>query len=482
MDEETVEKLREQLIQELLALDVNAASGSDDEELTYKYDNDTEQGWFQPRQKGDDDDGEGDYYDQEEDEYDDYSYDDSVEEEWYQSFDGLHIGEAAQDVDAPQDAPDIDSDDYPEASESATETSTDDQPAAEEKKRKKKKKKKGKKKKNFPQADDDQADSEVMDLAVAEQLYDPDSNVESRFRLAMDMFREERIFTPISNSILETYFSYGNMNEHPEVQGVTRRPTNVDIELEVDIFFIVASFLSSRLFTQLLYHDPVYFETAPRVVAAFLKYLRARHVIPEYEDDLRRAIEVSEMAKIEIPRCVKFNHMMPDAVNQTCSALFIERPETLELPENSGMILEEVIGAHPPKDVRVQDERLTYAKVLRVEHIAVGATASSDSEAALSPDSVTASGNDTHATMRHMTRRVDLEEMTMDCGNLVPVYGKDFSVQLTWSAAALLEQGTVMWGKFYTLSNGVIFAKPLNAFPSYYVEQEVDDDYENGDE
>ncbi|KAF8925488.1 hypothetical protein BGZ58_000752 [Dissophora ornata] len=138
--------LREQIIQQLLSLDVNAASDSDEDGYNDYYDEDAEQEWYQPQDDQDDQDNQ----DNEQDGL-----------EWYQP--------VAFPDDENEDAQ-HDGDDY-QPSESATEYSLEDQPAEEETKKKKKKKKK--KNMNLPLADDDQVEAQVSDLQVIGELYDP---------------------------------------------------------------------------------------------------------------------------------------------------------------------------------------------------------------------------------------------------------------------------------------------------------------------
>ncbi|KAF8916936.1 hypothetical protein BGZ58_005198 [Dissophora ornata] len=306
----------------------------------------------------------------------------------------------------------------------------------------------------------------------------------------MDMFRKERRFTPMSNQILETYFTYGNMDEHKEVKVPSKRTTGIEIKLEIDIPFVVASFLSSYMFTTLLWYDKVYFEMAPKVIIAFLRYILVRRAVPEYEDDIRKAIEIADRAKTELSKCYEFNKLMPEDVNQTCSTLFVKEYDLHDMPENSLEIMEQVVGVNSAAKVQLKDERMIYARVLRVESPAVDVEAGAETEDATTTDAsadvlanVPADGSSDDAVSDGdlsetykpvVTLKVDLEEMAIVDGALVPVAGKEFSIRLISEAATLLQEEAMIWGKFYTLSNGVTFARPLNAFPSFYTEEDED--------
>ncbi|KAI7825610.1 Argonaute siRNA chaperone complex subunit Arb1-domain-containing protein [Gamsiella multidivaricata] len=411
-------------------------------------------------------------------------------------------------------------------------------------------------------------------------------------RLAIDNFRKERNFVPMSNKILETYFSYGGMDEHPVVVGGAKRTQGAEVTLDIDFVYVVASFLSSHVLNSGIWHDVTYFEMAPRVVLAFLKYIHVRRVMPEYEVEIKKAIDIAQLAKVQTPQCKTFNRMMPDDYSQSCTIHFVREYRSDPLPDKSDELLKQCMGdSSSTKDVQVEGEHMGYARVLRIlsenTDEQIGATAAVDPtrvdkiEAAtgdtvslpaadaaevvvdgpvdpttanddkhptaktVNPPTVDATGSSTVDTVapasadeikpvvvdaadtavvdtnvlatvdkadtaivanealvdaaslstddgalaaapnatkddstglvkleQPLTSIIVLEPMILEDGVLLPTHGKDYSIRVSSEAAALLGGGTILWGKFYTLSNDTVFARPLMAYPSFHVEED----------
>ncbi|KAG0239845.1 Argonaute siRNA chaperone complex subunit Arb1-domain-containing protein [Mortierella sp. GBAus27b] len=348
------------------------------------------------------------------------------------------------------------------------------------------KKKKSKKKKKGPAADNDDVDNEMLNRDDMEKIYEPAMSPDERFRLAMDKFRKERIFVTYSNQILETYFSHGAMNVHPEQETATRE-AGVEVMTEVDFEYVAASFLSAFLFNSGNWHETVYFEMAPRVVHAFLKYVLVRHVVPEYKDSLRKAIKVAQLAKIEAPKCKVFNGLMPDDLNQTCSILFVDEYAYDILPNSSIPLMEQVVGVKSANDVKLVDSNRKYARIVRVEQgqsvqlpaSSSSSSSSSDAEAPAVDEATSDATSDTTSISSGSGPKVIslsklvLESMSVDDLRLVPTAGEsEFSILVSSKAAEQVSEGSIVWGTFYTLSNGRVFARPLMGFPSFYMEED----------
>ncbi|KAF9204431.1 hypothetical protein BGZ49_005290 [Haplosporangium sp. Z 27] len=379
----------------------------------------------------------------------DESADEDYDDEWYEPID-------AQDIPSDQDAEDEELDDYDiqwdEGGDSELETSEapsedhlsdaisnpsheDDQPVTEIKK--KKRKKRNKKKRNYPSADDDLADINGLVPPISDGLYDLSDSVDLRFRLAMDNFRSERSFVPFTNRILETYFTYGGMGTHAEN----------DPDTEVDFAYVVSSFLSSFIFETSIWYDEGYFQLAPRVISAFLKYVRDRDVVPEYRGSIDEAIKILEMAKDEVPKCRAFNALMPDDIGTTCSALFLPEYLSEQLPEDSMKLMELVIGIRSADQAQVKEKDFQYT---RVSEIIANEEAGSDTALV----------------------KLVLEDMEEEGPSGLFPMGQGRHIYVSSEAASNVQVGTVIWGTFYTLSNDFIFARPLVALPSYYIKQE----------
>ncbi|KAF9572384.1 hypothetical protein EC968_009958 [Mortierella alpina] len=382
----------------------------------------------------------------------------------------------------------------------------------------KKKKKKKKKKKNVPAADDDEFEVPVVDLEEAKIMYSPTSKADDRFRFAIENFRKERSFTSLSAQILSTYFTFGGMDEHPEAPAVRR--DGIEIEATVDFVYVVSAFLSSYLLTIGGWHEPIYFEMAPKVVIAFLKYVLANRVLPEYEDQIRHALEIAVKARTEAPRCKGFNTIMPDDFNSACSILYVSAYAYDRPPADSAGLLKSVAGIKDASKIQLVDQKMCYVRILRIEHgleetdsaaIPILPVATQlDSESALevllealsvegsesasvsttepvsaSDLKATTSGSPSASTSRTAAvlinqveaySRVVVEPLKLDCEeqNDAGETMEEFVIHVPRNAAALIAVGGILRGTFYTLSNGVVFARPLMALSSFFVEQDED--------
>ncbi|KAF9274997.1 hypothetical protein BGZ68_000184 [Mortierella alpina] len=402
--------------------------------------------------------------------------------------------------------------------------------------KKKKKRKKKKKKKDAPAADDDAFEVPVVELEDAEKMYPPypsaghkkltststyaarTSEADDRFRFAIENFRKERTFTPLSAQIISTYFTFGGMDEHPEAPVVRR--DGIEIEATVDFVYVVCAFLSSYLLTIGGWHELIYFEMAPKVVTAFLKYILANRVLPEYEDQIRQALEIALKARIEAPRCKGFNTVMPDDFNTACSIRYISAYAYDKPPADSAELLKRLAGIEDASEVQLVDQKMCYVRITRIEQepeeidsaptpalpIASSPDSGSASEGplgALSAErlklasespaepvleasqdttalgSAPASISQTASVLDNQSKaysRVVVEPLVLDCEDQSDSIGvmEEFSIFVPRSAASLIEAGGILRGSFYTLSNGMVFARPLMALSSFFVEQDED--------
>ncbi|KAF9952314.1 hypothetical protein BGZ70_000633 [Mortierella alpina] len=352
-----------------------------------------------------------------------------------------------------------------------------------------KKKKKKKKKKNVPAADDDAFEVPVVELEDAKNMYNPDKGADFDFYAWMS---------------------------------IRRRPlcAGTGLRLRQLLTYVVSAFLSSYLLTIGGWHEPVYFEMAPKIVIAFLKYILANRVLPEHEDQIRQALEIAVKARIEAPRCKGFNTLMPDDFNSACSILYVKAYAYDRPPADSAELLERIAGIKDASEVQLVDQNMCHVKIIQIEHGAeeidstaapVSPTASlpnsglelevalealslesleSASESTAEPVSVAALEAATsasppasipHAAPVHdhefkAYSRLVVEQLDLDCEdqNDGDETKNVFSVYVPRSAASLIAVEGILRGSFYTLSNGVVFARPLMALSSYFIEQDED--------
>ncbi|KAK3846464.1 MAG: Argonaute siRNA chaperone complex subunit Arb1-domain-containing protein [Linnemannia gamsii] len=373
----------------------------------------------------------------------------------------------------------------------------------------------------MPLADDDEVeapteDQEVVDTEAA-KIYKPELSIDERFMLAMENYRKERIFNAITSQILATYFTFGHMDPN---QAAALSTSDKEIDIEVDFIYVVSAFLSSFLISASGWYDAEYFTTAPKVVGGFLRYLLHKRVLPEYDTDLRQAIEIAQRAKVEAPKCQKFNKLFPDSFNETCSILYVRDFEYDTLPDDSLECMEQVSGISVASEVELRGKEIRHMRVVSVEPMGLATPSSSPSSTieALIPEPRDESSKNDKSTDESPKNDESTEEgskgdLAIEEGSKsdqpntiayskvtlakLPIgWATDNGTSTTKNAgkedkkeehctifvsselASYLDIGTVVWGTFFTLSNGIVFARPLGAHPSFFVEQdeEVSDD------
>lgn len=291
----------------------------------------------------------------------------------------------------------------------------------------------------------------------------------------MENFRKERVFTAITSQILSTYFTFGGMDPN---QAAFLHTSNNDIEIEVDFIYVVSAFLSSFLISSSGWYDAEYFITAPKVVTGFLRYLLLKRVVPEYDDDLRKAIEIAQRAKVEAPNCQKFNNLFPDSFNETCSILYVRDFEYDTLPDDSLERMEQVAGIRVATEVELRGKEIRHMRVVAVEPM----------DSALPRGEAVEPTNDSLGTEQEQQQpsvvpysRVSLAKLPIGWGGntttTTPATTTDaeeerVTIFVESELADYLDIGTVVWGTFFTLSNGLVFARPLGAHPSFFMEQD----------
>ncbi|KAF9143986.1 hypothetical protein BGX30_014181 [Mortierella sp. GBA39] len=515
MDEETLERVREELMQQLMGLALNQDSDAEDENNNSDNENnDSEEEEEEEVVEDLDDDEDNNNYEGEE-EFEWYDWPDKSKLATLDNLPDVVVGEEMVDTGEQISLdylrnPALDSDQEDEEKEvvnvvvggsggvggvgDGAGIASDQVPVQGENlvngEVKKKKKKKKNRKRNMPMADDDlveepERDQELVD-AEAAKIYKPAMSADERFRLAMENFRKERVFNAITSQILSTYFTFGGMDPN---QVALLHASNNDVEIEVDFIYVVSAFLSSFLISSSGWYDAEYFTTAPKLVTGFLRYLLLKRVIPEYDDDLRKAIEIAQRAKIEAPKCQKFNKSFPDSFNETCSILYVRDFEYDTLPDDSLERMEQVTGIRVATEVELRGKEIRRMRVVAIEPMDPDLP---KVEAVESKDSALPKGDDAESTGTEQQQqqssvapysRVSLAKLPIGWSGDTTTTTTDteeerVTIFVESELAGYLDIGTVVWGTFFTLSNGVVFARPLGAHPSFFVEQDetVNDD------
>ncbi|KAF9578197.1 hypothetical protein BGW38_006138, partial [Lunasporangiospora selenospora] len=168
--------------------------------------------------------------------------------------------------------------------------------------------------------------------------------VAERVEIAITKFRKNRKFTDERNRIFSSYLAYGGIqsgqksfqggglsnggvdeNGEPDFAAVEAGVDLVeepDDGSQIDFTNVVTTFLSQHFLKYSGWVTMGYHQEAPVVISAFLKYFLTRDVLPEYETDLRAAVEVAEKAKIELPCCKVVNMALPSRFDKACMLLF----------------------------------------------------------------------------------------------------------------------------------------------------------------
>ncbi|KAF9944557.1 hypothetical protein BGZ70_004522, partial [Mortierella alpina] len=174
-----------------------------------------------------------------------------------------------------EDEYETDSDTDQTAAQASTEKATETAPAGEEPKKKKKKKRKKPSRPTLEELLENEAS-----LTIQEDPFDPSKTPAERVEIAVARFRKNRKFSPTQSQILSIYLAYGGIRSGPKSfqgGGVKRGDDSTG------------------------WVDMAYYRDTPIVVASLLNYFLVRNVLPEYEDDIKRALAVALHAKVELP-------------------------------------------------------------------------------------------------------------------------------------------------------------------------------------
>lgn len=162
--------------------------------------------------------------------------------------------------------------------------------------------------------------------------------------LAVTRFRKNRKFDPKRGHIFSAYLDYGGIKTGQKSfqgGGVATGGTNDDGEPDfeamnagidrveepdedhmVDFENVATTFLSEYFLKKSGWIEAQYYTDTPLVVAALMNYLLVRNVLPEHEDDVKRALAVAEKAKDELPRIKTISKHIPGRFDKACSLIY----------------------------------------------------------------------------------------------------------------------------------------------------------------
>ncbi|KAF9983661.1 hypothetical protein BGZ75_004878 [Mortierella antarctica] len=232
-----------------------------------------------------------------------------------------------------------DSDTEKTAAQATTEEPTETAPTGGEPAKKKKKKRKKPSRPTLEELLENEAS-----LTVQEDPFDPSKTPAERVEIAVARFRKNRKFSPTQSQILSIYLAYGGIRSGPKsFQGGGVKTGGVDDDgepdfeamnigidavdmpeegQEVDFTNVVTTFLSQYFLESTGWVDMAYYRDTPIVVASLLNYFLVRNVLPEYEDDIKRALAVALHAKVELPLIKIISTGLPSRYDKACSLIY----------------------------------------------------------------------------------------------------------------------------------------------------------------
>ncbi|KAG0236501.1 hypothetical protein BGW42_003407 [Actinomortierella wolfii] len=321
------------------------------------------------------------------------------------------------------------------------------------------KRKQRKKRKGLKDAEESVSEDEIFEFSVPEG--DPFDS-----------------FTPVAARMFAMYLTYGAINEADQL--------SEDFELEVDIEYVVASFLSHFLIQRAGIPDDAVYVTTPRVLHSFLTCVRTLNALPEYETQVLAAIEVAKKALVELPLVKAINtDELPYVArfHTACYELFIandnadlekleeqakkEQTESATKQSTAGIIdsIKEALADYSDLVHKLGKE--TSLRGIRVVR-------------RTQPIFVTIGAIDVNKVEGYGALQLapyvspDLSEDDQAEASMTV---QEIELFLPRELAQKLQPGMKMDGSFYELSNSIWFGDPLTLFPSYFRRMvEVQDD------
>ncbi|KAF9571628.1 hypothetical protein EC968_000368 [Mortierella alpina] len=433
-----------------------------------------------------------------------------------------------------------DSDTEQNPAQASTEKATETAPTGEEPKKKKKKKRKKPSRPTLEELLENEAS-----LTVQEDPFDPTKTPAERVEIAVARFRKNRKFSPTQSQILSIYLAYGGIRSGPKsFQGGGIKSggpdddgepdfeaMNIGIDAvdmpeegqEVDFTNVVTTFLSQYFLESTGWVDMAYYRDTPVVVASLLNYFLVRNVLPEYEDDIKRALAIALHAKMELPLIKIISTGLPSRYDKACSLIYggewygaldnswggpelaiatlgLDRPtaerivqsligpdvdmNSLTVGPKEFMDLEivqvdlpDLSGSESPMEESEEAEvdALSVAMVDRMllGEAAVEPTVSSHQDSANAQEEEETESRGFHDAPVPLFAQVTLAEMDMSLpqGQQKPVdQRRKVKVYFDPAVATKMLLGMRISAWVYTLSNGMSYLEQAYVYPTYYLE------------
>ncbi|RKP13462.1 Argonaute siRNA chaperone complex subunit Arb1-domain-containing protein [Piptocephalis cylindrospora] len=178
--------------------------------------------------------------------------------------------------------------------------------------------------------------------------YDPSIPVEHRLARAIHRFRKKRSLVPSGPQyeIFKSYMAHGGVdvgcksfvkNPQPDEMdsdgdgppmdqegfGLIKHLGSSKYQRTIDFTGLIREFLSTEIwFTTREGDNQESIEVAGPVLAKFLTYLQMHQVCPEYEEDIKNALEVANIATTQLPLCHRLSVALPSSRDKSLSAYY----------------------------------------------------------------------------------------------------------------------------------------------------------------
>nr|CAG8630084.1 1613_t:CDS:2 [Entrophospora candida] len=367
----------------------------------------------------------------------------------------------------------------------------------------KKKRKKRKKKKQV-----DSLTEDLLFVDPGEKEPDDDDRYNSsilislRIEVATQRFKDTRRVSSTRNQVLSSYLNFGEVKIGQNPDTASKKSADfIQEELIVDFTYVVKAYLSSYIMDQSGYYTLEHFYEAPIVVSSFLNYLVRHDVCPEHLEDILRAIEIADRAKVELPNCKSFILTAFNKFNKACSILYggglygvFDNPwnlkSTMECMKISLSEAKEIINItfgenalENIKHVEAATKKALQVEIINIEKSpekylrngkkedSTSSTSSTDKEQSDTSDSLDddkTNKTDDDTGLYKMTVRT-CKEPTVE----------SFDVHIEFEALQYAMVGMFIIADFHQLSNGWWYYDTMtNVYPSYYEMCEDSDDDE----
>ena len=122
--------------------------------------------------------------------------------------------------------------------------------------------------------------------------------------------------------IKESLEYYGVATSVQEAMAAQAEDASMPIIFVVDFEALAKAFFSTEFMASSEWCDDKVVKTGVQVVRSFYQYLLLHEVCPEYEDQLRAALRVCDLAEVELVKLATIDRCLPGAFSAACSTVF----------------------------------------------------------------------------------------------------------------------------------------------------------------